>query len=64
MPRQKLFAIANLSTCLPCTKYVVSAGLLWYITNYMGVVSKWATTTTKKVSTSMEKLKFKIWNHG
>ena len=55
MSGEKLIQAAKI--WLPCTKYVVSAGLLWYISEYMVEISNY-----EKMSASVEKcnLKYEI----
>ena len=57
MPGEKLIQTAN--TWLSCTKYAISAGLLWLISlvHRRGLY-------TAKISASVEKVKIEIWNRG
>ena len=57
MPGEKLIQTANI--WLSCTKYAISAGLLWWISleHRRGLY-------TAKISASVEKVKIEIWNRG
>ena len=57
MPGEKLIQAVNI--WLSCTKYVISAGLLWWIS----LVHRRGLSTAK-ISASVEKMKIEIWNRG
>ena len=57
MPGEKLIQTANI--WLSCTNYVISAGLLWWVS----LVHRRGLKTAK-ISASVEKVKIEIWNRG
>ena len=58
MPGEKLIQTANI--WLSCTKYIISAGLLWWISLvHIGRVSK-----LQKYQQVLKKVKIEIWNRG
>ena len=57
MPGEKLIQIANI--WLSCTNYVISAGLLWWISSAHRRVSK-----LQKYQQVWKKVKIEIWNRG